>query len=96
MLAGLPTHRGKSLRVTLTGPGGGSWVLGLGRSPVDELAQADATLVADVINFCRLTADRVRPPQSLAALRLGDDELLGDLLTVTPTLAEYGDRRPGG
>lgn len=97
MLGGLPAHRDKSLRVTLTGPGGGSWVLGLGPggSPVDELAVADATLVADVIDFCRLVADRVRPAQSLAAVRQGDDELLDDLLALTPTLAEYGERTPG-
>ncbi len=94
LLSGLQTHGDKSLRVTLTGPGGGSWVLGLGRSPVDELADADATLVADVVNFCRLAADRVRPPQSLVAIRRGDDELLDDLLAVAPTLAEYGDREP--
>lgn len=83
-----------SLRLTLTGPGGGSWMLGLGPGSVDELADADATLVADVVDFCHLAADRIRPPQSLAAVRLGNDALLDALLAVTPMLAEYGDRRP--
>lgn len=84
-------HQGKSLRVTLTGAGGGSWVTAI--EAVDDgpgpWATADATIVADVVDFCRLFAGRV-PPEELVAERMGDEPLLEDAVTLAPSFAEFG------
>jgi hypothetical protein len=60
------------VRVVLTGAGGGTWdqALDLGAPP----GHADATLVVDVVDYCRLAARRVTPSQLVAVIE-GDHEL---------------------
>lgn len=78
---GRPLGR-RTLRLVLTGPGGGTWPLTDGVTG-DE---ADAVVVADAVAFCRLAADRV-PSESLVAKVLGDEELGEDLLVGVRALA---------
>jgi uncharacterized protein (TIGR03083 family) len=52
---------GRTARIVLTGPGGGTWdqALGLG----EEAGEPEATLVVDVVDYCRLAARRLDPEQ---------------------------------
>ena len=52
---------GRTARIVLTGPGGGTWdtALGLGETP----GEPDATLVLDVVDYCRLAARRLAPDE---------------------------------
>lgn len=88
-------HRRKTLRITLTGAGGGSWLASLDRPAdsgiVDPTHTADATIVADVVDFCRLCADRMRPPNQLRSQRLGDRALADDVVRLAPMLADFGE-----
>jgi hypothetical protein len=71
----------RSARVVLTGPGGGTWELGeAGGGP------PDVTVVADVVEYCRMVARRIEPA-ALAADITGDDELALDLFVAAQLLA---------
>lgn len=95
MIGSRRPHRGKTLRVTLTGSGGGSWVWRVGAGAGDPEApdafcSAEATLVANVIDFCRLAADRVVPEDGVHFHRTGDESLADELLRLTPLLSDFG------
>jgi uncharacterized protein (TIGR03083 family) len=47
-----------SLRLVLTGPGGGTWDIAIGEDPPDP---ARVRIVTDAAGFCRLAANRVTP-----------------------------------
>lgn len=47
-----------SLRLVLTGPGGGTWDIAIGEGPSDP---AGVRIVTDAAGFCRLAANRVTP-----------------------------------
>ena len=49
-------HPNRSVRVVLTGDGGGTWVVGYGANPPVE---PDTTFIADAIDFCRMAAQRL-------------------------------------
>ena len=68
---------GRTARINLTGPGGGTFdvALAFGEVPGDP----DITLTAAVIDLCRLAAGRVAPGE-LDVLVQGDDELLEPIL----------------
>lgn len=85
------THQGKSIRLTLTGSGGGSWgwTLGGGLESIHPAGPSDATLVVDVVEFCRLLAARVQPGL-LESHSLGDRGLVADLIELAPSQADYG------
>lgn len=90
-LAGRAQHGAKRARVVLTGPGGGSWLVDLGagrgeRSRGGPGADADALLVMDGLDFCRIAGGHVAPDAVDAELE-GDTELAGDLLASLPVLA---------
>jgi uncharacterized protein (TIGR03083 family) len=107
-LDGLPAPRpgrsGRSgtVRLTLSGPGGRSWLVGIGEptrpvgsgsrdgpgtdSGADVEARVDAELNADVVAFCLLVADRLAPAD-LGAVITGDIALAEDLLALAPTLS---------
>lgn len=85
-----PRSTGRTFRLTLTGTGGGSWVYEVGGAALPAVTQTDATLVADVVDFCRLFADRVEPAR-LTGQRLGDTELLEDLLVTATAFADFGE-----
>jgi len=63
---------GRTVRIVLTGAGGGTWdqALDLDTAPGDP----EATVVLDVVDYCRLAARRVSPDQ-LDAVIDGDREL---------------------
>ncbi len=73
LLVGEADDAGRSARVVLTGPGGGTWHLSLG---LDGAAPGDpdVTIVADAVAFCRLASKRL-PAASLGAHVSGDPDL---------------------
>ncbi|MGP3956493.1 maleylpyruvate isomerase family mycothiol-dependent enzyme [Nonomuraea sp. 3N208] len=76
---------GRTLHLTLTGPGGGEWLLPLG---VEESApgEPDAHISADVIEFCFLLGGRGDPADFPAEVA-GDLALARDVLTTAPALS---------
>ncbi|MGP3913200.1 maleylpyruvate isomerase family mycothiol-dependent enzyme [Nonomuraea sp. 10N515B] len=76
---------GRTLHLTLTGPGGGEWVLPLG---VEESApgEPDAHISADVIKFCFLLGGRGDPADFPAEVA-GDLALARDVLSTAPALS---------
>ncbi|HUI03978.1 MAG TPA: maleylpyruvate isomerase family mycothiol-dependent enzyme [Acidimicrobiales bacterium] len=82
---------GRSARIVLTGPGGGTWQRGLGLSSADGTAvvnegPVDVRIVVDAVEFCRLVANRV-DPATLAAVVTGDAALARDLFVGAAGLA---------
>ena len=65
------------LRLVLTGPGGGTWDMTMGRP---EAAPARVSIVADAVGFCRLVANRIAPDDL-------DLHITGDPAQVTAVLA---------
>ncbi|MGA4993412.1 maleylpyruvate isomerase family mycothiol-dependent enzyme [Nonomuraea bangladeshensis] len=76
---------GRTLRLTLTGAGGGEWLLPLG---VEETTpgEPDAHLTADVRAFCFLLGGR-GDPATFPATVTGDRALAADVLRTAPTLS---------
>ena len=85
-------HDGKTARLVLTGPGGGDWLvpMGGGIDPTAEQSgratEADVTVTADVVDWCRLVGDRVTP-EALRVQVEGDQSLGRDLVAAAPALA---------
>jgi hypothetical protein len=77
-------HRGKSARVVLTGPGGGSWLIPLGMSEVAE--PADVVVTLDTVDWCLLVAERIAP-DALAYEATGDASLVPDLAVAASAFA---------
>ena len=77
---------GRTLRVVLTGPGGGTWMCALapGEQPA---AQSDAALVADAVMFCRLFHRQVAPESVVSAVD-GDRALVDAALVGAQYFAE--------
>jgi uncharacterized protein (TIGR03084 family) len=74
---------GRTARVVLTGPGGGTWTLALGGEPADP---PDAVLTADVIEFCFLAGGRLEP-DALDHQGEGDLALVRDLVRAASAFA---------
>lgn len=74
---------GRTARVVLTGPGGGTWVTPLGPDGPDR---PDTTLVADVVDFCRVAARRLEPA-ALDVVVEGDADLVMDMLVGVAAFA---------
>ena len=74
---------GRTARIVLTGPGGGTWQAALDRGTPGP---TDVRVIADAVSFCRLVANRLTPSE-LAPDIAGDDALAADLLTGAQTLA---------
>lgn len=83
LLAGIDDP-GRTVRVVLTGDGGGEWLqpLTLGAEP----GEPDATLEADVVDFCRLAAQRLAPAE-LARRVTGDGSVVRDVLVGAAVFA---------
>jgi uncharacterized protein (TIGR03083 family) len=75
-----PHQSERSARVVLTGPGGGTWRLG------DPDGAPDVTIVADVVDYCRMVSRRV-DPEDLSADITGDRQLAMDLFDAARLLA---------
>ena len=87
MLLGGRAPSGRSVRVVLTGDGGGSWVQSLefGASPI-EVPAPSATLVTDAMGFCRVAAKRL-DPRDLAYRYRGEADLIEDVLVAVAVFA---------
>jgi len=72
-----------SLRLVLTGPGGGTWQVRLGP---DGGEPAEVGVVTDAVGFCRLVANRV-DASSLDVDTSGDASRVGDVLAAAAALA---------
>lgn len=87
-------HPGRTARLTLTGPGGGEWLVPLapGHGPGDAFSERrgsnghpDAAVTAAAEDFCRLLADRVAPAP-FPHRADGDPAIVADLLRAAATL----------
>jgi uncharacterized protein (TIGR03083 family) len=76
---------GRTLRLTLTGPGGGDWLLPLGLEET-EPGEPDTHITADVVKFCFLLGGRGDPAGFPADLS-GDLSLARDILAAAPILS---------
>lgn len=76
--------RSGAVRLTLTGPVGGSWLVGIG-APA-SVAEPDAELTLDAFDFCLLVADRVAPAELETAF-LGDEALVEEFFALAPTIS---------
>jgi uncharacterized protein (TIGR03083 family) len=74
------TQTSRPAKIVLTGPGGGTWNLNA------DSGEPEATIVADVVQFCRLVANRVEPDE-LDAEYHGDRDLADALLDAARMLA---------
>jgi uncharacterized protein (TIGR03083 family) len=73
-----------TVRMVLTGPGGGTWDVGFGGATARSLPPT--RIVADAVSFCRLVANRITPEQ-LATHVTGDAAMAGLVLAGAATLA---------
>ena len=81
-----PPHD-RFVRLRLTGAGGGTWTVPLDPAePVPAAVRPAAVVVLDVVEFCRLAADR-RDPGRIAVEVQGDPVLAREFLAAVPTLA---------
>jgi uncharacterized protein (TIGR03083 family) len=78
------THDGRTARLVLTGPGGGSWLVPLGAGDADPVP--DVTVTADVVDWCRFVGARVAAEELRVAVD-GDEALGRDLVAAAPALA---------
>lgn len=74
----------RTVRLVLTGDGGGDWLL-RARADVPETPPA-VVLTADVLDFCLLSAGRLTPTQVAHTVE-GDAELASELLSAAPAFA---------
>jgi uncharacterized protein (TIGR03083 family) len=82
-----PPHD-RHVRLRLTGAGGGTWTVPLAPAVTVPAAVRPAAVVAlDVVEFCRLAADR-RDPARVAVEVVGDVALARAFLAAVPALAE--------
>jgi uncharacterized protein (TIGR03083 family) len=72
-----------SVHLVLTGPGGGTWDVSLGRAAP---APAAVAIVTDALGFCRLVANRTTPA-SLDAHVTGDPDRAAAVLAAATALA---------
>ncbi len=78
---------GRTARIVLTGPGGGTWQTDLGA--VDDsrpAGRADVRIVLDAVDFCRLVANRA-DPATLTTVVSGDHALARDIFAGAARLA---------
>jgi uncharacterized protein (TIGR03083 family) len=81
--AGVGLDEPTRVRLVLTGVGGGTWTVELGRASADPVA---VRIVADAVAFCQLAADRVRPDELEPDLS-GDLDRAAAVLRAVPALA---------
>jgi len=72
-----------NVRLVLTGPGGGTWDVAIGG---DAPEPASVAIVTDVVDFCRLAANRARPTD-LDLYVTGDRDRARGVLAATSALA---------
>ena len=75
-MAGAPAP-GRTARIVLTGHGGGTWDQALGWG--ETAGVPDATVVLDVVDYCRLAARRLKPVEIAVSVE-GDEDLARQIL----------------
>ena len=75
---------GKTARLVLTGEGGGDWLIPMGGGTAG--ATPDVTLTADVVDWCLLVGERIRPDELDCGVG-GDAALAEDLLAAASAFA---------
>ena len=75
-MAGAPAP-GRTARIVLTGQGGGTWDQALGWGETAGIP--DATVVLDVVDYCRLAARRLEPSEIAVSVE-GDEDLARQIL----------------
>ncbi len=75
-MAGAPAA-GRTVRIVLTGQGGGTWDQALGWG--ETAGAPDATVVLDVVEYCRLAARRLEPDDVAVSVE-GDEDLARQVL----------------
>ncbi len=75
---------GRTLRVVLTGAGGGEWLIAL--EPGADPGLPDTEMTVDVLDFCRRVGDRQRV-EDVPVHVFGDEHLVHDLLGAASALA---------
>ncbi|MEV5407639.1 maleylpyruvate isomerase family mycothiol-dependent enzyme [Thermopolyspora sp. NPDC052614] len=89
LLSGMTPPEGASVRVTMTGPGGGTWhvPLDVARPAFrDGTTPADAEITCDVVDLCFLFGGR-RDPARFDAEIGGDAGLARQVITAAPALS---------
>lgn len=84
ILAGSGRGAGRSLRIVLTGAGGGEWLIAL--EPGAQPGLPDTEMTVDVLDFCRRVGDRQRV-EDVPVRVFGDEHLVHDLLRAASALA---------
>jgi len=74
------------VHLVLTGPGGGTWDVAIGRGADGHPGQEGVAIVADAVGFCRLAANRVTPAE-LGPHITGDEGRAVSVLAAASTLA---------
>jgi len=77
------------VHLVLTGPGGGTWDVAIGREAggrAAEPGQEGVAIVADAVGFCLLAGNRVTPAE-LGPHIIGDESRAVSVLAATPALA---------
>ena len=74
------------VHLVLTGPGGGTWDVAIGRGAGGDPGQTGVTLVTDAVSFCRLAANRLTPAE-LGPHITGDEARAAGVLAAATALA---------
>ena len=74
------------VHLVLTGPGGGTWDVAIGRGAGGDPGQEGIAIVANAVGFCRLAANRVTPAE-LGPHITGDEGRAVSVLAAASTLA---------
>ena len=77
------------VHLVLTGPGGGTWDVAIGRGAggrAAEPGQEGVAIVADAVGFCLLAGNRVTPAE-LGPHIIGDESRAASVLAAIPALA---------
>jgi uncharacterized protein (TIGR03083 family) len=83
----IPPPHDRFLRLRLTGDGGGTWTVPLDPAATAPAVVQPATVVTlDVVEFCRLAADR-RDPARITVEIQGDTTLAREFLAAVPSMA---------
>ncbi|MCA2211277.1 maleylpyruvate isomerase family mycothiol-dependent enzyme [Jidongwangia harbinensis] len=81
----VPPPHDRSVRLHLTGDGGGSWTVPL-RATVPGRGRPAAVISVDVVEFCRLAGDRRDPARVPVEVR-GDTAVARQFLAAVPAMA---------
>jgi uncharacterized protein (TIGR03083 family) len=74
------------VHLVLTGPGGGTWDVAIGRGAGGDPGQEGVVIVTDAVGFCRLAGNRLTPAE-LGPHITGDEVRVAGVLAAATTLA---------